>query len=127
MRQRDGVWIRRFTAFALCALASCTHEPASVGEIEAIYVPPAERVEIYSLGRAQTFGGLLYDVMDANDQAGLLLAFQQHADPRRLRERTEITLRYLAEADHLRGVDVAVSRDETVRLDRDLVLGEQAP
>lgn len=123
MQQRDHHWSRRATAAALCLMAACTWEPPSVGEIEAVYVPPAEDVQILSLGRAQTFGGLLYDVMDANDQAGLLLAFQEFADPRRLRERTEVTFRYLPGSDELRGVDVAVSRDQTVRLDRDEVLG----
>jgi len=108
-------------AFVAVAVASCVSDPPDVGEINALYAPPAERVEIYSLGRGQTFGGLLNQTLSANEQAGLLLAFQEHADPRRMRERTEITLRYLPETDSLRGVDVAISPDETVRLDRDVI------
>lgn len=113
----------RVAAIALAAIASsaCEMEVPDVGPISAIYAPPAERVEIHSLGRGQTFGGLLDRVIDANDQRSLLLAFQEHADPRRMRARTEITLRYLRTDDELRGVDVALTPDETVRLDRDVV------
>ena len=113
----------RFVAIALVAVAasSCDTETPDVGDIGVVYVPPAERVEVRSLGRGQTFGGLLDQIIDANEQASLLLAFQEHADPRRMRERTEITLRFLPENDWLRGVDVAISPDRTVRLDRDVV------
>jgi murein DD-endopeptidase MepM/ murein hydrolase activator NlpD len=102
-------------------MSSCTRETPDIGRLSAIQVPPAERVEIFSLGRGQTFGGLLWDVIDANEQSELLLAFQEHASPRRLRQGTEITLRYPREGMDLRGVDVAVSPDETVRIDRDVL------
>lgn len=92
-----------------------------MGRMATIVVPPAERVEIFSLGRGETFGGLLWDALDANEQSELLLAFQQHASPRRLRQGTEVTLRYLKDSPELRGVDVAVSPDQTVRLDRDVL------
>lgn len=120
---RESGTTRRVGAIAFLALAavSCTSEAPDAGLIDAVYAPPAERVEIYSLGRGQTFGGLLNQTLSANEQAGLLLAFQEHADPRRMRERTEITLRYLPDDDDLRGVDVAISPDETVRLDRSMV------
>lgn len=90
-----------------------------MGVVEAVYAPPAEIVRIFSLGRGQTFGGLLDGVLSANEQASLLLAFREHASPRRMRAGTEISLRYLRDGDSLRGIDVAVSPDETVRLDRD--------
>lgn len=110
-------------AVALAALAApgCMSEPPDVGELAPVYAPPAEIVRIHSLGRGQTFGELLYDAIDANEQASLLLAFQEHADPRRMRARTEITLRYLAETGDLRGVDVELNPDETVRLDRSIL------
>ena len=123
MGLRDARPLWAFGAIALVAMAAggCISEPPEVGVLDAVYVPPAERVEIYSLGRGQTFGGLLNRTVSANEQAELLLAFQEHADPRRMRERTEITLRYLKGQKDLRGVDVAISPDETVRLDRDLL------
>jgi murein DD-endopeptidase MepM/ murein hydrolase activator NlpD len=113
----------RLGAVALAAtlMSACSREVPEVGRLSAIEVPSAERVEIFSLGRGQTFGGLLWDVIDANEQNELLLAFQEHASPRRLRQGTEVTLRYLREDGELRGVDVAVTPDETVRLDRDVL------
>lgn len=108
-------------AAAMLLLSACVSQTPDVGSLETVWVPPAERIEVHALGRGQTFGALLYDAIDANEQAALLLAFQEHADPRRLRERTEITLRYLPGTEELRGVDVAVSKDQTVRLDRNIV------
>lgn len=123
MRQRLKAKKTVFTAAVFCTVGACSHEPVVIGEIEAVYVPPVETVEIYSITRNQTFGGLLYQAIDANEQAGLLLAFQEHADPRYLQEETEVSFRYLAESGSLRGIDVEVSADETVRLDRDPVIG----
>jgi murein DD-endopeptidase MepM/ murein hydrolase activator NlpD len=84
-----------------------------------VHVPPAELVRIFSLNSGQTFGGLLNDVMSANEQASLLMAFREHASPRRMRQGTEISLRFLPEDHYLRGVDVALTPDETVRLSRE--------
>ena len=108
-------------AIAVLAVAqvACAGEPPDVGMIEPLYAPPAETVEIRTLARGQTFGELLDGVISANEQATLLLAFREHASPRRMKQGTEITLRYLPGDDALRGVDVAISADQTVRLDRD--------
>lgn len=103
------------------AVSACGSNAPEVGRIGAVYAPPAERVEIYALARGQTFGELLDGVISANEQGSLMLAFQEHASPRRMRPGTEITLRYRRADEWLRGVDVAISRDETVRLNRDVV------
>ena len=76
-------------------------------------------MQIYSLSRGETFGKLLTPAVSANEQAGLLMAFREHASPRRMRQGTEITLRYLREDESLRGVDVALTPDETIRLSKD--------
>jgi murein DD-endopeptidase MepM/ murein hydrolase activator NlpD len=110
-------------ACAAVALSACRGDVPDAGRLEAITVPPAERVEIFSLGRGDTFGELLYPALSSNDQATLLLAFQEHASPRRMRQGTEVTIRYLQGHEEVRGIDVALSPDETVRLDRDAVLG----
>lgn len=117
--ERNRSWMCAALAAASMTVA-CNTEVPDTGRHDTLVVPAAERAEIHTLGRGQTFGGLLYQTIDANEQASLLLAFQEHADPRRLRERTEITLRYLNGEDELRGVDVAISGDETVRIDRDI-------
>ncbi|MFN0008571.1 MAG: M23 family metallopeptidase [Planctomycetota bacterium] len=84
-----------------------------------MHVPPAETVQIFALGRGDTFGDILDGELSANEQATLLLAFQEQHSPRRMREGTEITLRYLKGEEALRGVDVALNADETVRLSRE--------
>lgn len=106
-------------ACATLATAACTVEPPDVGRLERLHVPPAEEVRVYSLRSGQTFGGLLQGTLSANEQAGLLMAFREHASPQRMRQGTEITLRFLPEEDNLRGVDVALTPDETVRLSRE--------
>ena len=123
MSNRGMSSIARFMAIASMVIvgSACARETPDVGLVDALYAPPAEVVEIVSLSRGQTFGGLLNRSMSANDQAALLLAFQEHASPRRMRQGTEITFRYLTDDPELRGVDVAISPDETVRLDRDVV------
>ncbi len=111
----------RWTAVALAAVATtaCELQPPDAGRLARVYVPPAEDVRIYSLGSGQTLGGLLNGTISANEQAGLLMAFREHASPRRMRQGTEITLRFLPEEEQLRGVDVALTPDETVRLTRE--------
>jgi len=78
-------------------------------------------VEILTLGRNQTLGGLLQEWMDPNEQYGLLLAFREQASPRRMLPETEITLRFRPDDHWLRGVDVALDADKTVRMSRDEV------
>lgn len=124
-RTTDARHLPRWAAAALAAVAmsACVVEPPDVGRLQGVYAPPAETIRIYSLRSGQTFGGLLNGVMSANEQAALLLAFREHASPRRMRQGTEISLRFLPEVGEepevLRGVDVALTPDETVRLTRE--------
>ena len=106
-------------ALLAVAVSACSREVPEVGRLDGLHVPPAEKLQIYSLSRGETFGELLDPAISANEQAGLLMAFSEHASPRRMRQGTEITLRYLREDDSLRGVDVALTPDQTVRLSRD--------
>lgn len=103
------------------ALRSTTPAPAEVGELPAVYAEPAERMEVRALGSGMTLGEVLEGVLQAGEQTELLMAFREQASPRRMRAGTEILLRYHAEdagPDWLRGVDVALNPDETVRLTR---------
>ncbi|MDX1646220.1 MAG: M23 family metallopeptidase [Longimicrobiales bacterium] len=120
MKSSDWTRTTRRAALTVSAMAlsACVTEVPDAGRLDPVYATPAEHVEIVSLGRGQTFGELLHGAIDATEQASLLLAFQEHASPRRMRQGTEITLRYRQEDDWLRRVDVAISPDETVRLDR---------
>jgi murein DD-endopeptidase MepM/ murein hydrolase activator NlpD len=117
---------RRFWTAALVTVvaSSCSlGAPPDVGTLDPVYARPAEHVEILTLGPNQTLGELLSGSMDGNEQYAMLLAFREQASPRRMRPGTEITLRYRQEDDWLRGVDVAMDSDRTVRLSRSELTG----
>jgi murein DD-endopeptidase MepM/ murein hydrolase activator NlpD len=93
-----------------------------VGFLDPVQALPAERLQVVHLQRGQTFGSVLEDAsVGWSEQNALLLAFREQANPRRMQDGTRITLRYLPEEGSLRGVDVTMTRDETVRLTRDEV------
>ena len=96
--------------------ASCYQEPPDVGTLDAVYAQPAEDIRILALRGGETLGQLLEGSVSYNEQASLLLALREHANPRRMKAGTEVTLRFRRGDESLRGVDVAMSRDETVRL-----------
>lgn len=102
---------------AAATLAGCGDRTPDAGRLDAVSARPAEAVEVRTLAWGETLGGVLSAEMDANQQQALLMAFREEASPRRIREGTEITFRYL-EGQRLRGVDVALSRDRTLRLTR---------
>lgn len=110
-------------AAALLGAGACGDRTPEVGAVDAVFALPAEEVQVRELGRGGTLGQILDEALSYNEQQALLLAFREQASPRRLREGTEVTLRYLQtslalDESPLRGVDVALSRDETVRLTR---------
>ncbi len=89
------------------------------GGLEPLYAAAAEDVEVETLSRGQTLGQLLSRAeIPHSDQQNLLLAFQEHASPQRIRIGTEVTLRWRRGDGWLRGVDVAVNPDEVVRIER---------
>ena len=89
------------------------------GELPAVFAAPAERAEVRALGDGETLGQVLSAAVDAREQHTLLTAFEEQASPRRMQFGTEITLRYRESDRWLRGVDVALNPDSTVRLTRD--------
>ncbi|WP_405285508.1 M23 family metallopeptidase [Gaopeijia maritima] len=86
-----------------------------VGELETLYAEPAERREVRLLGPGETLGGVLEESLDRGQQQAVLLAFEEQASPRRLKVDSEIVLRFVGE-NTLRGVDVVLNPDETVRV-----------
>ncbi len=90
-----------------------------VGRMPVVYAPPAERVEVRQLWAGETLGEMLEEFTEPVEQHALLLAFREQASPRRMRVGTEISLRYRASDAWLRGVDVLLNPDSTVRLTRD--------
>jgi murein DD-endopeptidase MepM/ murein hydrolase activator NlpD len=108
---------RILIATILVAAAGCSDRTPEVGTLEAVLAGPAEHFEVHALGNGETLGEVLSANLDFQEQQALLMAFREQASPRRMRVGTEITLRYLTDGP-LRGIDVALSRDETVRLTR---------
>ena len=90
-----------------------------VGGLPAVFALPAEVAEVRALGRGQTLGGVLSDAVHSREHHVLLMAFEEQATPRRMQIGTEITLRFRRADRWLRGVDVALNADSTVRLTRD--------
>jgi murein DD-endopeptidase MepM/ murein hydrolase activator NlpD len=88
-----------------------------VGRLPAIEARAAERVEVQALGPGETLGGVLGRTLGPREQNRVLMAFREQASPRRMRVGTEVSLRY-RKGEGLRGVDVALNPDETVRLTR---------
>jgi murein DD-endopeptidase MepM/ murein hydrolase activator NlpD len=93
-------------------------EPPDVGLMPPVVARAAERLEITSLGPGETLGQVLSKALDPNEQGRLLMAFREQASPRRMSVGTEVTLRF-RRGSGLRGVDVVLNPDETVRLTRD--------
>jgi murein DD-endopeptidase MepM/ murein hydrolase activator NlpD len=90
------------------------------GTLEPLHAASAEEVQVETLDRGQTFGGILSRAaLSPTEQQSLLLAFREQANPARMRDGTEITLRWIRGVETVRGVDVAISPDEIVRLERD--------
>jgi len=100
------------------ALARPEREYPNVGRVPAVFAVGAEEMEVHTLAPGQTLGELLDRAsLDAAGQYELLLAFREQASPRRLRAGTEVSFRWRGDAG-LRGVDVTLNPDETVRLTR---------
>ena len=92
-----------------------------VGRLPALFAAPAELAEMRALGDGQTLGEILSGSVGSREHHVFLMAFEEHATPRRMRIGTEITLRYREADGWLRGVDIALNPDSTVRLTRDEV------
>ncbi len=115
-------WRAACAAVLLLAPLGCSMDGApEVGALDPVYAAPAEEAVVRALRRGQTLGELLDGAVSANEQASMLLALREFVSPRRLRDGTEVTLRFLREDGALRGVDIALNRDETIRLTRDAV------
>lgn len=107
---------------AVLAGRRLAYEPPEVGPLVPVVAAPAELTEEIRLRPGQTFGEALQAAsVGWSEQNALLLAFREQANPRRIREGTRITFRWLRDDERLRGVDVSLSDDETLRLIRDEV------
>ncbi|HUH13607.1 MAG TPA: M23 family metallopeptidase [Longimicrobiales bacterium] len=83
--------------------------------LEAVFAPPVERVDTHMLARGQTLSDVL-STARLSDIPGLLPAVRQYADPRRMKEGTEIMVRRWVRAPGVRSVDIRLDPDRTLHL-----------
>lgn len=102
--------------FALVPLVPSTPD---AGPLEPLVAVSAEETRVEVLGSGRTLGGILQQsTLSGTEQQRILTAFRERANPSRLRAGTEISFRYLRGTERIRGVEVVVSDDEVVRLER---------
>ncbi len=86
--------------------------------LEGVYAPAPDRIDVRKMSPAETLGSVLTEAgLDGRERHSLLLAFQEHGDPRKIRIGTELRFRRRGERGRLRGMEI-VERDRTIRLDR---------
>jgi murein DD-endopeptidase MepM/ murein hydrolase activator NlpD len=106
-------------ALGVLALSPSLARTPDAGVLPALKAESAEQIQVEVLGYGETFGGVLSKARVPHaEQSALLLAFQEHASPSRLRVGTEVTLRYRRGEAEPRAIEVVVSPDEIVRVER---------
>ncbi len=109
-------------ALALIAGGKLASDPPEVGLLAPLQASPAEVWEELELRSGQTFGEILQGAsVGWSEQNALLMAFREQANPRRMRPGARITFRWFPDQERLRGVDVDLSKDQTLHLNRDEV------
>lgn len=89
------------------------------GELDGVFALTPYREEVRRLSFGMTFGQILSDAgVGATEQQDILLAFREHHSPRRLRDGTEIRMRWHPDADLLDGIRVGLDKDNTLLLNR---------
>jgi len=102
---------------AVGVVFSACGSPPEVELDEPVVAAPAERIEVRELSWGETFGQVLAEHLSWDDQQDILTAFRRQGDPRSMRDGSEIAFRYVDDRE-LRGIDVALDRDESIRLTR---------
>jgi murein DD-endopeptidase MepM/ murein hydrolase activator NlpD len=108
---------RFLTTLSLSVVVAACAEPPEVELDTPVLAAPAERAVVRELAWGETFGQILAERLSWDDQQDLLTAFRRQGNPRSMREGAEIVFRYVG-AEDLRGIDVALDRDESIRLNR---------
>ncbi|MGH7501199.1 MAG: M23 family metallopeptidase [Longimicrobiales bacterium] len=95
-------------------------DPATAPLLEPVYAAPLETIETHTLERGETLTDVLVAAsIGGADMAELLLGVREHVNPRRLPGGTEITVRRWASNLAMRGVELRVNADTTLRLRRE--------
>jgi murein DD-endopeptidase MepM/ murein hydrolase activator NlpD len=95
-------------------------DPETAPLLAAVRAAPLETIETHTLERGQTLTGVLAAAsIGGADLAELLLGVREYVSPRRLVSGTEITVRRWANTGAMRGVELRVNADTTLRLLRE--------
>lgn len=89
------------------------------GILDPVMAASAEETRVAVLDSGRTLGGILSEsTLSLPEQYEVLTAIRGHANPSRLQAGLEISFRYVRETDRILGIEVAVSDDEAVRIER---------
>ena len=105
-----------FVAIGIVSLRSRVPESE---ELDGVFALTPYREEVRQLTLGMTFGQILNDAgVGATEQQDIMLAFREHHSPRRLRDGTEIRMRWHPDADLPDGIRVGIDKDNTLLLNR---------
>ena len=100
-------------------LLSAVSSVPDAGVLDPVMAAAAEDTRVAVLARGRTLGAVLGEsTLSVQEQQDVLTAVRAHSNPSRLRAGTEIRFRVVRATDWIRGIDIAVSNDELVRVDR---------
>lgn len=120
--RRLGGWASAVGVMAIACMAIAAtwfDRTPDAGMMDVFWAEPHEDVEVLTLERGYTLGGLLEGSgLSGSEQQAVLLSFSEHASARRVRDGTEVTLRRRQDTGELRRVEIGLSPDETVQVTR---------
>ena len=119
----------RGRAALLClgfVLAGCEEQAPYAGVMAPVLARPIESQRVLTVDRGETLGDILLGVVPASEWGEALTEFRDHADPRRIRAGSKVTVRTGADENDVRGLEVALNPDESLVLVRQRLDGERA-
>lgn len=123
MNTRIGALLLATLALLVAGIAVAYPEPPDpeliAPVLEALDVPPAERVTTQRVRNGETLSEVFTRAeLPRSELSSLMLAVQERINPRRIRPNTPVVVRWWTEDDSPRTVEVGVNADSTVRLSR---------
>lgn len=94
--------------------------PETAPLMQAVQVPPIEKIETHIIRRGETLSGVLSKLsVVGQDLADALLVLREHQDPRRMSDGAEVTVHRWTATGAPRSVELRLNADSTVILAKD--------